>query len=362
MSYKTTNEAARDEHAVIGGVAGKKVFLIDNAGNQITSFGANATVAIGSAATIYAVVNTAAAGVTNSIVTVANSVEIAVGANQIGSVTVANPVTLGVGTSNIGFATVALSTPTVYAVVNTSAPGITNSIVTVANPVTLSGNVTLDDGSLTGLIAGVNYIGLASVNVGGTLPPLSTGANFIGLVTITGVLGANSGVVIGDVRDAGSAGVLLQQEGGGSYGLKVTHYSNVTLAPGPNFVGLVTAVAQSTNVGTSKTLIPLSIAMSTNSIATLAVGTGGNAIFKITNVLLNSDASVRISIKSGATYLTGNASIGITLNPGGGWVETGAPDSPTYLGLASGAAIVLEKLDLTATIAKIGGKIVYFQE
>lgn len=39
MAYKNVNEAARDEHAVIGGVAGKKVFVVDNAGNQITDFG-----------------------------------------------------------------------------------------------------------------------------------------------------------------------------------------------------------------------------------------------------------------------------------------------------------------------------------
>jgi len=39
MTYKKTGEASRDEHAVIGGVAGKKVFVIDASGNQITDFG-----------------------------------------------------------------------------------------------------------------------------------------------------------------------------------------------------------------------------------------------------------------------------------------------------------------------------------
>ncbi len=29
----------KEEHAVIGGVPGKKVFVVDNAGNQITDFG-----------------------------------------------------------------------------------------------------------------------------------------------------------------------------------------------------------------------------------------------------------------------------------------------------------------------------------
>ena len=35
-----------EEHISIGGVDGKKVFVIDNAGNQITSFGGNASVTI----------------------------------------------------------------------------------------------------------------------------------------------------------------------------------------------------------------------------------------------------------------------------------------------------------------------------
>jgi len=39
MTQKHTGETQRDEHAVIGGVAGKKVFVIDNVGNQITDFG-----------------------------------------------------------------------------------------------------------------------------------------------------------------------------------------------------------------------------------------------------------------------------------------------------------------------------------
>lgn len=42
---KQTGETQRDEHATIGGVDGKKVFVIDNAGNQIVSFG-TATIAL----------------------------------------------------------------------------------------------------------------------------------------------------------------------------------------------------------------------------------------------------------------------------------------------------------------------------
>lgn len=47
MTEKHQSQIKRDEHAVIGGVSGKKVFVIDNAGNQITSF-SSPTVAIAS--------------------------------------------------------------------------------------------------------------------------------------------------------------------------------------------------------------------------------------------------------------------------------------------------------------------------
>lgn len=132
---------------------------------------------------------------------------------------------------------------------------------------------------------------------------------------------------------------------------------NIVGGEGTTFLGLVTAV--SINAGTNKTLIPKTIELSDASIATIAVPTG---TFKITNLVMNSNATVRMSIKSGVTYLTGNASIGISLNPGGGWVESGSPDSPVYLGLDAAESIVVEKFDMTGTSANVGGKIIYFEE
>ncbi len=48
MPEKHLSQIGRDEHAVIGGVSGKKVFVVDNTGNIITDFGGekNRTVAI----------------------------------------------------------------------------------------------------------------------------------------------------------------------------------------------------------------------------------------------------------------------------------------------------------------------------
>lgn len=457
------------------------------------------TTTIGSAPTFYAVVNTGAVGNQNSLAT------LLAGPNQIGSVTVSNPVQLAAGTNWVGLATtVVASAATLYAVVNTAAAGVGNSLATILNfpatyPVTQSGTwdevgindsgntITVDGtvtvGSITSgdnnignvdivtlpalvassayiglatviqanqpaLIAGTAYVGLASVNIGGTLPALAVGTSYIGLVTNTlnrgPLLGTgdtsalfvstasgsflNTGIrdTTGHVANIETTGALdvLAVTGSSYIGLASVNIGGTlpALAAGTAFIGLVTAVnsnqpalvagtayiglasvnvggtlpalttgtayiglasvniggslpalssggnyiglvtAWSRNAGTAKILASLPITLSTGSQATIVVATGGSAIFYITNLLISSNATVRMNIKSGATYLTGNASLGINLNPGGGWVENGAPDSPLYLGLASGSALVIEKADSSGNVAQIGGKITYFQE
>jgi mucin-19 len=260
-----------------------------------------------------------------------------------------------------------------------------------------AGNITLDAGSKTGIVGNVtlspsiNWLGFATVDIQDAWADPKT---WIGLVTVSGIGGltlVDSKLPIGSVSVLGGkisiignvtlsdpktfiglvtigntvtvaahglTGTVTIQDGGNSISTDII--GNVTISDSKNFIGLVTAWSR--NAGTAKTLYNFPIAMSAGSIATIAVPTGGNALFYITQNLINSDATVRVSIKSGVTYLTGNASIGITLNPGGGWVEDGGVDAPNYIGLASGAAIVIEKFDMTATSAKIGGKIMYFQE
>ena len=211
--------------------------------------------------------------------------------------------------------------------------------------VALIGNVTLSDSK--------GYIGLATVNVA----TIAAGANYIGLVSINGsVVNLASNNNIGSVSVLGGSiaitGNVTLTDAKTYVGLTTT-----TLGVGTTFIGLVTA--NSRNAGTTKTLIPLPITLSTSSVATIAVPSN---LFKVTQLLLNSDATVRLSLKSGVTYLTGNASLGVTLNPGGGWVESGSPDSPVYIGLANAASLVVEKFDMTGTKANIGGKIIYFDE
>lgn len=147
---------------------------------------ANSTVYIGTP-TLYAVVNTGASASINGDVRISGNVTLSDPKGFVGLVSVsgfANPlpvtgtffqstqpvnfgnVTLSPSVNNIGFATVAVSTPTLYAVVNTSAAA--------------TGNVTLDDGSLTGIVAGINSIGFATVQVAS----IAAGVNYIGSATV----------------------------------------------------------------------------------------------------------------------------------------------------------------------------------
>lgn len=423
---KQISQIERDEHD--GNLNAKKVSIVSGAVG-------NSTVAISSSATIFAVVNTSAAGqasivLDNSVarigfatVSVANTVPVTFSGN----------ITLSDAKTYIGLTTTTLaSAPTLFAVVNTSAAGqssivLDNSIskigfATVHQGSTpwnssIIGNVTLTDSksyiglTTTTLASSIANIGFATVNVANNIGitgniTLSDAKTYIGLTTTT-LASAPTLFAVVNTAAAGQSSIVLDNsvskigfvtvhqgstpwnttllgnitlsDSKGFIGLtsvlgRVGISGNVTLSDpktyiglttttlgiGTQFVGLVTAISM--NAGTTKTLIPMTVALSTSSVVTVAVPTGGGAIFKTTNVIFNSDATVRVSIKAGATYLTGNASIGISLNPGGGFVETGSPDSPTYIGLASGAAIVVEKFDMTGTKANLSGKIIYFSE
>ena len=231
-------------------------------------------------------------------------------------------------------------------------------LVTVGNTVTvaahgITGNMTLSNSQ--------NFIGLVTVvqssavrSIAGNIT-LSNSQNFIGLVTVVQSsairsIAGNITITSGTVSLTGN---VTLSDSKTYIGLTTT-----TLGTGTTFVGLVTAWTR--NAGTAKTLVTLPVAMSTSSQATVAVPTNAASIY-VTSVLFSSNATVRVSIKSGVTYLTGNASIGITLNPGGGWVETGAPDAPIYMSTPS-ASINIEKFDMTGTIASLSGKVVYFTE
>ena len=62
-------------------------------------------------------------------------------------------------------------------------------------------------GTLPALVAGTAYIGLASVNIGGTLPVLSAGTNYIGLATVN--IGTPASGAVGDSATAGPTTITV---------------------------------------------------------------------------------------------------------------------------------------------------------
>ena len=438
------------------------------------------------AATIFAVVNTSAAG--QASVVLDNSV------------------------NRIGFATVAISTPTIYAVVNTAAAGqasivIDNSINNIGfatvrvgagssyiglASVNIGGSLpagvngigfaTVNVVNQPALVTGAAYVGLASVNIGGTLPALSAGVNGIGFATVAvsnfglatvmqgagsnattstpwigaaafqdvtfttttvqavgttdcalyrsvsvhitshgtsstvtfqgsndnsnwvavalaqpsntlsspsttsttvgiwsgpisyryfrlNVTGISAGTTAGVIEFSAHPNTLLTTIAGqialnGTQSMNLLQVASSTAQIGLGIATLGTQrMALSTdssvlNGGTNKTLIPLPVGLGQNSIATIAVPTNSQKI-NLTQLILNSNVTTEIAIKSGVTYLTGNASLGVTLFPGGGFVMNGSPDSPVWISLPSGAMVV-EKRDAGGTVSKIGGNVIYF--
>jgi hypothetical protein len=302
LNAKRTNlvSAATIFAVVNTAAAGQASIVIDHSDNYIGLV--TATISNFANSTIYAVVNTGAAGQA--------SVVLSPGVSNIGCVTLLNQPALTAGVAGIGFATV----------------------------------------NVASIAAGVNYIGSATVqvvNVARTITGnvsisnIAAGANFIGIVTI-----ANSNVrsIAGNVTLSGSLPA----------GVNAIGFATVYNALGTQFIGLVTA--WDINAGTSKTLINLPIAFNA-SVATIAVP-GTNTSVKITNMILSSDATTTVRLRSGVTYLTGNASLGLTLFPGGGFTMPGSPDSPSWIGLPSGA-LIIEKNNITTNV---GGHVVYFAE
>ncbi len=330
-----------------------------------------ATTTIGSSPTLYAVVNA-------------------------GEAVLSGNVTLNPSNNWIGLATAVIgSSPTLYAVVNTGAVGTQNSMVTLLSSPNWIGLVsTASIHATAGLAAGGNYIGLATVTMGSKIP---TGDNFIGLVSTASIQGKVSLVgnatlnasnawvglvstasIKGQVSLVGNA-TVINGAGSAFIGLvstasiqgKVSLVGNATLNASNAWIGLATVVvgASSAFIGLvstasiqgkvetirAKTLEIIPIGMYNSGNATLFVPVG---TFYITSLVVSSSATQTLKILSGASYLVGNASVGITIFPGGGWVETGSVDTPIYKGLAANAAFVLN----SSVTASVAGKIIYYVE
>lgn len=345
----------------------------------------NNTVAI-SAPTIFAVVNTAAAGQASVVldssvsnigfatVAVSNTVPVTGTFWQAtqpvsGNVGVLGNVTINSSVNSIGFATVAVGSPIAAGVnfighatvriaanANTYIGLVTATVGNTAR--TITGNVTLSDAR--------TYIGLTTSTIGNT-PTVFLGTPTLFAVVNTSASGttditSNSGVTVYQggtwtVTQASSArtitGNLTLSDSKTYIGLTTS-----TLGVGTQFIGLTTSWSR--NAGTTKTLVNLPVGLGNNSLATVAVPTNEQRI-NTTQLILNSNVTTEIAIRSGVTYLTGNASLGVTLFPGGGFVMNGSPDSPVWISLPSGA-MVIEKRDTGGTVSKVAGHVIYFDE
>lgn len=267
-----------------------------------------------SAATIYAVVNTGAAGVQNSIVTVANT---PLDVRNIGNVTVEqgdDPWNVAVK----GNVTLSDSKGYIGLVTATAVQGgnwdvaVTRGNVTVEqgdNPWVSSivGNVTLSDPkTFIGLVTVVQSSAARTITGNVTL---SDSKGFIGLVTVGGI----GTVTLADPK--GFIGLVTVVQSSSSRSI----VGNLTLSDSKGFVGLVTAVPAYGSGATVFTTV-----ISATGFATILVAPASNRFF-IKNLHVSSLGRAEIEFRSGATTLIPFTSLSTT----GGFVahygEMGLP-------------------------------------
>ena len=222
---------------------------------------------------------------------------------NVGSVSIlGGGIGINTGLNNIGFATVAVSTPTLFAVVNTSAAGVGNSIVTVANP-------------NFGLNAGVNNIGFASVTPVAAWPDPKT---YIGLVTVGHTVTVAAHALTASTVNIGSVSVL----GGGiglNAGINGIGFSTVFNAAGAAFIGLATVVPAFKALSTVHTGI-----ISATGTTTIFVAPASNRFF-VKNIHLSSLGRAEVEIRSGATTLIPFTALATTSGFAMNYGEEGLP-------------------------------------
>lgn len=372
-------------------------------GLTTSTVGNTPTVFVGTP-TLFAVVNTSAAG--QASVVLDSSIS-SIGFATVNVVnlgrTISGNLTLSDSKTYIGLTTATIgSAPTLYAVVNTAAAGQSSVVLDTGNnwigiatvwqassARTITGNITLSDaktgiglvsvfGGSMGINAGANYVGLASVNIGGTLPALTASSAFIGIVTVTNRDRTITGnVTLSDAKTYIGLTTATLGASPAFVGIvtvtnrDITVTGNLTLSDSKAFIGLVTVVQGSSartitgnltilDAGTTKAPLTVPANIGNNSISTIVTPTNANRI-KVTSMLLTSNITTSVVIRSGVTVLSGNASIAHTISPTGGFVLNGTVNSPSWIGLPSGA-LILEKRDSGGTVALVSGHVTYIDE
>lgn len=255
---------------------------------------------------------------------------------------------------------------------------------------TASGNP-LSVRQLTPLPTGANYVGLASVNIGGTLPALSVGSSFIGLATavigntpavtqsgtwnvgVNGLISLASGTLVGinpgtsfiglATVVAGSAFPITDNSGSitvdwlSGATVSVAVLPNVTIGTGTNFIGLATAVlgasipAGTNVIGTATTyLVPIS---TYTSLATIVSAAGNATLFTVPSgkrwvlkdLIITSLGRGEVQIKSGANVVIPTMALattsGITHPFGDSGLRAVATDDSFVVNVVSAATLAV---------------------
>lgn len=233
---------------------------------------------LASAATLYAVVNTTAAGQSSIVIDRGHQYIGLVTNTPVGlhtvisagnqTVTHAGLMTLAASPAFIGLVTANISNAVGNATLNPSPNfiGLTTTtlgaspafigIVTVTNPSAFSGNVTLDDGSLTGIVGNVT-LSDAKTFIGLTTTTLGASPAFIGIVTV-----ANPSAFTGNVTlDDGSLTGIV---------------GNVTLSDAKTYIGLTTATVGAGTAG---------IGFATVNVAAIAAGDNNIGNFDLASAI-----------------------------------------------------------------------------
>lgn len=242
---------------------------------------------------------------------------------------------------------------TVFAVVNTGAPGVGESmvtlypgpnfigIVTVTNKDrTITGNLTLSDAktfiglTTTTLGASPAFIGITTVanrdrTITGNMT-LSDAKTGIGLVSVFGgKISIDGNVTLSDPK----TGIGLVSVFGG----KISIDGNVTLSDPKTFIGLVTAVPAYRAASTIFTFI------ASNASHTTIFQPPSNERWYLKNLILGSAGDVRAEVRSGATqfipYISLATSGGYVMGPDQEGIPSRANNDAFVVGLQSAVTV-----------------------
>lgn len=326
------------------------------------------------------------------LVSVSGNVINLAGTAQIGSVTVSNVinsiVTLSPRTDFLGLATVVVgnfANSTIYAVVNTAAAG--QASIVLDNSTATIGII-----RHTPLVAGTAYVGLASVNIGGTLPALTAGAAYVGLASVN--IGGTLPALVAGTAQIGSVTVSSIGVGTATIGIvrltpliagtaqigSVTISNQPPLIASSAFIGLTTTVngagtaqmgsvtVSSIGPGTATIGIvritdkgwktaPIALNATNFSGSTIIVA-AASVKYYITSLTLSTSSIVGLSFLNGPTYLAGNASIRMQFAAQSGLVDTGSQQSPLYFAQAAQTNFLIA----ADTAAPISGRVIWYEE